>query len=823
MGLCQRFLVRFRGAVLVDVELVPGAYMIGRSAECALHLAHAVVSRRHGSLWHDEGGWKYRDLRREGAEPVEVTDDAPIELGPSLELVTGGYLVEHETASRPRPRERRPWLWTTLLLLVALSLSGGYLGYRRVTAPLPPGELLARARPSVVTLDARPSDATRAALIAATDLTEDDFLDAAPFCSGFVVAPDVIVTASHCVLSSDGAVRTDLEVTGDDGARHEVARVLGLNVKRDYMFLEVPTLDAEAPFELHEDFEVGERVYTLGDVQGEGLALRDGIASSITPDRDRPGVDYLRFSAPVSSGNSGGPLLDGRGRALGLVFSRNAAETYNVATPSEYLLDGMDRWVERRDGDTIPIGASDFPSHSVVRALGRLGYPSAGRWYERPELSRSFETARYTQRVPVTLEELSAQTTASFDEAIRPPYDAAVGELAQQGRFFGWDELVDGEHPLASPVRAPRAIPRHEDRVLPSDVGICSPSDSAGSIESARTYAGCSALARDAESSSVATSVFVSHRYGRPTLGRGYLSALSSRLAYARFHHSGRATEERPEASVARLLGDEGALLDLSRAEYLRPRARRPYPLASIPTEVVERFTVRDGLDREWTGFSLPVFDEGTVVVFCKAIPGGEICEGAFRAETDEAALARYRANHARYVLSRQVLRPGFLTRHMIERWRGADDFVLPTDFTYAPEGEGARLSFETAGFALRVEAPPEAIRIHRGLVRVDGETRWFASGADVVLERDGERVLCATRLRSPRSELEQITSRYGAYGGPRGDSAGAVTVGSDEAARDVSHDCIRLRQREQGYGPHWRPLDGAPPVTVEITAAGPA
>ena len=310
-GGSERFLIRSRGTVLVDVELVPGAYMIGRSVECALHVAHAFVSRRHGSLWHEPGqGWRYRDLREEGAESVHVTDDAPVPLGAYLELVTGGYLVSHETLSRALPRKRRPWLWTSLVMALVMAIGGVYFGHRRATAPLAPAELLARARGSVVSLEHLPSDETRAALLEATDLTEEDFLASAPFCSGFVVAPDVVLTANHCVQAADGRVSADFVVTADDGTRHAVTRVLGYNVKRDYLFLEVPSLDAESPFELRDDFVVGERVFTLGNVEGQGLALRDGIAASVTPDPDRPSVDFLRFSAPASGGNSGGPRLD---------------------------------------------------------------------------------------------------------------------------------------------------------------------------------------------------------------------------------------------------------------------------------------------------------------------------------------------------------------------------------------------------------------------------------------------------------------------------------------------------------------------------------
>lgn len=75
----------------------------------------------------------------------------------------------------------------------------------------------------------------------------------------------------------------------------------------------------------------GRAVYTVGYPLGESLAVQQGIVSSTDGDE-------LVFSAPLSSGASGSPLLDSDGRVVGLCHSFVPdAQNYNLALPSDFL------------------------------------------------------------------------------------------------------------------------------------------------------------------------------------------------------------------------------------------------------------------------------------------------------------------------------------------------------------------------------------------------------------------------------------------------------------------------------------------------------
>jgi serine protease Do len=67
---------------------------------------------------------------------------------------------------------------------------------------------------------------------------------------------------------------------------------------------------------------VGEVVYALGSPRGLTGSLSEGIVSSAS--RLIDGVDYIQITAPVSNGNSGGPLINEYGEVMG-------ANTFMVA------------------------------------------------------------------------------------------------------------------------------------------------------------------------------------------------------------------------------------------------------------------------------------------------------------------------------------------------------------------------------------------------------------------------------------------------------------------------------------------------------------
>jgi hypothetical protein len=87
------------------------------------------------------------------------------------------------------------------------------------------------------------------------------------------------------------------------------------------------------------DLKVGERVTVIGNPLGEEAlrsSVTDGVFSGL---RDFGwGYKVIQMSAPISHGNSGGPVFSERGKVVGIAFlSRVDGENLNFAVPSNYL------------------------------------------------------------------------------------------------------------------------------------------------------------------------------------------------------------------------------------------------------------------------------------------------------------------------------------------------------------------------------------------------------------------------------------------------------------------------------------------------------
>src|SRR5205823_2232592 len=84
---------------------------------------------------------------------------------------------------------------------------------------------------------------------------------------------------------------------------------------------------------------IDDPVMAVGNALGEGIVIRDGLYTSQTPEVQDGRWQWLRFSAAASPGNSGGPLLDGVGRVIGLIEAKSPNENLNYALPIANILD----------------------------------------------------------------------------------------------------------------------------------------------------------------------------------------------------------------------------------------------------------------------------------------------------------------------------------------------------------------------------------------------------------------------------------------------------------------------------------------------------
>jgi S1-C subfamily serine protease len=119
------------------------------------------------------------------------------------------------------------------------------------------------------------------------------------------------------------------------------------------------------PVSTYSSVQSGEKVYVIGHPEGLNFSISNGIVSRT------PGNDVLQISAPVSPGNSGGPVYDERGNLLGVVTSKVArsaepeAENLNFAVSTDALLHESD-W-DYAGGAPAKNAFTDFMHKTKVR------------------------------------------------------------------------------------------------------------------------------------------------------------------------------------------------------------------------------------------------------------------------------------------------------------------------------------------------------------------------------------------------------------------------------------------------------------------------
>ena len=130
------------------------------------------------------------------------------------------------------------------------------------------------------------------------------------------------------------------------GSSAVACEYVGGSVSCDVAVLRAETADILAvnedacPVDVAEDYYVGESVYTIGNPEGDGFSVTEGIISVdneyITLDIDGTERSYrsIRTDVALYSGNSGGGLFNNRGQLVGLSNAgKGDEENINYAVP----------------------------------------------------------------------------------------------------------------------------------------------------------------------------------------------------------------------------------------------------------------------------------------------------------------------------------------------------------------------------------------------------------------------------------------------------------------------------------------------------------
>ncbi len=128
--------------------------------------------------------------------------------------------------------------------------------------------------------------------------------------SGFFIEDGLLVTNYHVI---EGTSKITVKTQEDE--EYEVKEIAGFDADIDLALLRVDSKNPSLVIS-QDGATTGEDIYALGSPLGLTGTLSDGMVS--TASRVIEGVDYIQITAPISPGNSGGPLLNVYGEVIGV-------------------------------------------------------------------------------------------------------------------------------------------------------------------------------------------------------------------------------------------------------------------------------------------------------------------------------------------------------------------------------------------------------------------------------------------------------------------------------------------------------------------------
>jgi putative serine protease PepD len=349
-------------------------------------------------------------------------------------LTTGRYPARMPRLGPPRdppypgasaPPRRRPPRWLTASLIPAViggvvalggaaltgNLGGSETVIARDPAPLPVSLPAAAARAEqtrdspaaapVTGVQAVVAQSSPAVVKATAGSGADERLG-----SGFLVdARGRILTNAHVLGSAKSAT-----VTFEDGTE-ERADVLGRDESTDLAVLNVASVPRSAhplPLGRSGDLVVGDPVIAIGNPFGLERTATTGIVSAlkriISSPNDFDIQNVIQTDAAINQGNSGGPLLDARGRVVG-INSQIASESggndgIGFAIPIDTI---------RPVADSII--ATGTARHSWLGVTGRTVTPAIAKALGEPDV-RGVAVVEVDPRGPAAKAGLEPSTSA---------------------------------------------------------------------------------------------------------------------------------------------------------------------------------------------------------------------------------------------------------------------------------------------------------------------------------------------------------------------------------------------------------------------------
>lgn len=215
--------------------------------------------------------------------------------------------------------------------------------------------------------------------------------------SGIVIRKNTVVTNKHVLEGCDlfwisvgnrnwGIVTNEIKVDPERDLALIPVEDLGLPALR---------INSNLP-------AIGEKIYSIGNPKGLENTIADGIVSGLRGGKTK---DLIQFTSPISSGSSGGGLINEWGQLLGITtFMFTDGQNLNFALPIKWVTEAESRSVDYKD--TAAITKSKFTEANYNEASQELSKKEdykkmveiSSMWIsEYPNSPEAYKTASFAQ------------------------------------------------------------------------------------------------------------------------------------------------------------------------------------------------------------------------------------------------------------------------------------------------------------------------------------------------------------------------------------------------------------------------------------------
>lgn len=282
------------------------------------------VSRQTISLWETGKTQPSVDILANLAGALGVSVDILLIEEPQQECNEDAGQTPHKDREKVvglkvKTKEKRRWNYILIVLAIILVIGVAFTVW----------QLFFNNPPFVDNPTAIENASQSVVMINCYDNTDDLFSTG----SGFVAFSDDIVITNYHVI--DFAAR--ILISTEQDMTYSVERVIAYDVERDIAILQVEQHTELIPLQLGESKNIkkGQEIVAIGSP----LGIKNSVSTGVISGRIRnanSAIDVLQFTAPISSGSSGGALFNTEGEVIGVTYaSFENGQNINLAIPTE--------------------------------------------------------------------------------------------------------------------------------------------------------------------------------------------------------------------------------------------------------------------------------------------------------------------------------------------------------------------------------------------------------------------------------------------------------------------------------------------------------